>query len=171
MDSTMTRRGFMSATGGLVASAALPSFAKDDGAALLGRGTHRHDASFVALISDMHVNGLKAEVPTHCYEEACFRNTVKAILALDPLPANVVCFGDIAYHWGQREDYELAATLLKPITDAGIKLTLGIGNHDRRGNFLEFWLEYAKSHARVISTATGTGGRAMLCTMAGIRSI
>ena len=128
----------MTAAGGLVASAALPSFG-------FGKEARRHDASLVALISDMHVNGLKKEVPTHCYEEVCLRKTVADILALDPLPANVVCFGDIAYHWGQPEDYPLAASILQPLEDAGIKLTLGMGNHDRRDNFLAQWPGYAKT--------------------------
>ncbi|MBR3223047.1 MAG: metallophosphoesterase [Kiritimatiellae bacterium] len=140
----MTRRGFLTAAGGMVASTAVPAFAKDRPAAFR-KGARRFDPSFVALISDLHVNGLKDEVPTHCYEEVCFRKTVDAILALDPLPANVVCFGDIAYHWGQPEDYPLVASLLKPLTDAGIKLTLGMGNHDRRDNFLAQWPEYAKT--------------------------
>lgn len=138
MNSTLTRRGFMTAAGGLVASAALPSFG-------LNKKACRHDASLVAMISDLHINGLKTEVPTHCYEEVCLRKTVAAILALDPLPANVVCFGDIAYHWGQPEDYPLVASILKPLEDAGIKLTLGMGNHDRRDNFLAQWPEYAKT--------------------------
>ncbi len=101
------------------------------------------DGNLVAFISDMHVNGLRKEVPTHCYEEEWLRKTVSAILALEPLPANVVCFGDIAYHWGQPEDYPLAASILKPLEDAGIRLTLGLGNHDRRDNFLAQWPEYA----------------------------
>ena len=134
----MTRRDFMTAASGLVASAALPSFGQ-------GEEARRLDASLVALISDLHVNGLKVEVPTHCYEEVCLRKTVASILALDPLPANVVCFGDIAYHWGQPQDYPLAASILKPLEDAGIKLTLGMGNHDRRDNFLAQWPEYAKT--------------------------
>ena len=68
--SLMTRRGFLTASGGLVASSALPSFAEADGAAFPVRsnGARRYDASLVALISDLHVNGLKDEVPTHCYE-------------------------------------------------------------------------------------------------------
>ena len=144
MESNITRREFIGAASGLIASAALPSFARD-GDGLSAMTSSRRDPSLVALVSDLHVNGLKVEVPTHCYEEVCFRKTVEAILALDPLPANVVCFGDIAYHWGQSEDYALAATLLKPITDAGIRLTLGMGNHDRRGNFLAQWPEYAKT--------------------------
>ncbi len=137
----MTRRSFIggiAAAGGLLAGKALGA-----AAALQKCGTV--DANLVAFISDMHINGLRKEVQGHQYEEACFNKTVASILALDPLPANVVCLGDIAYHWGQREDYVLAAQLMKPLVDAGIKLTLGMGNHDRRGNFLEVWPEYAKT--------------------------
>ena len=97
------------------------------------------------FISDLHLNGLRDEVPTHLYEEQCFLRAVTKILALRPLPAHVVCFGDIAYHWGQPEDYALAAKLFQPLLDAGIKLTLGLGNHDRRDNFLVQWPSYAKS--------------------------
>ena len=104
-----------------------------------------HDPSLAVFISDLHLNGLRDEVPTHLYEEQCFRQAVAKILALRPLPAHVVCFGDIAYHWGQPEDYALAAQLFQPLLDAGIKLTLGLGNHDRRDNFLVQWPSYARS--------------------------
>ena len=132
-----TRRSFF--TGLLAAS----------GAALAARVragvSARHDPNLAVFISDLHLNGLKDEVPTHLYEEQCFLMAVSKILALDPLPAHVVCFGDIAYHWGQPEDYVLAAKLFQPLLDAGIKLTLGLGNHDRRDNFLAQWPAYAKS--------------------------
>ena len=137
----MTRREFLTATGSLLVSSGATTVSG-------GRKTVtalRHDPCLVALVSDMHVNGLKDEVPTHCYEEVCLRKVVASILALDPLPANVVCFGDIAYHWGQPEDYPLAASILKPLEDAGMRLTLGMGNHDRRDNFLAQWPEYAKT--------------------------
>ena len=136
-----SRRTFI----GGIASVSVAHFAaaRDDARPPVAGG--RHDPCLAAFISDMHVNGLRKEVPTHCYEENCLRKTVAKILALDPLPAHVVCFGDIAYHWGQPEDYALAASILKPLTDAGIRLTLGMGNHDRRGNFLEVWPEYAKT--------------------------
>ena len=131
MTTNTSRRAFLTglaATGGWMAGRTATA------QAVAGK-LKRHDPNLAVLVSDLHVNGLKSEVPTHQYEEACFSKTIAAILALDPLPANVVCFGDIAYHWGQREDYVLAFQLMKPIVDAGIKLTLGMGNHDRRGNF------------------------------------
>ena len=143
MKADMTRRMFL--TG--LATAAAGAMARRAAAlpAAAGRKKRVLDPALAVLLSDLHVNGLKSEVPTHLYEEACLAKTVAEILALDPLPANVVCFGDIAYHWGQREDYVLAHGLLQPLVDAGIRLTLGMGNHDRRGNFLEVWPEYAKT--------------------------
>lgn len=133
-----SRRSFLT---GMMAAAGVAASrgAAADGARAAGR---RHDPRLTAFISDLHLNGLRDEVPTHQYEEQCFRKTVVDILALDPLPANVVCFGDIAYHWGQPEDYVLATELFKPLTDAGIALTLGLGNHDRRDNFLARWPDY-----------------------------
>jgi len=153
MKADMTRRMFL--TG--LASAAAGAMARRAAAlpAAAGRKKMRVlDPALAVLLSDLHVNGLKSEVPTHLYEEACLAKTVAEILALDPLPANVVCLGDIAYHWGQREDYVLAHGLLQPLVDAGIRLTLGMGNHDRRGNFLSVWPEYAQTspvEGRIVS--------------------
>lgn len=87
-----TRRSFLS---GLTATAGMivGSRAAADTPAASFR---KHDPSLAVFISDLHLNGLKDEVPTHLYEERCFVKTVAKILALDPLPAHVVCFGDIA---------------------------------------------------------------------------
>ena len=98
------------------------------------------DPNLVAFISDLHVNGTGK---TH--QADFLRKTVAEILAEDPLPANVVCCGDIAWLWGLPKDYELVKAILQPLYDAGIKVTLGIGDHDRRDNFLAVWPEYAES--------------------------
>ena len=100
------------------------------------------DESLAAFISDLHVNGEKPE-PT--YQREYLARCVRSILALDPLPAQVVCFGDISHFWGYAADYVAAKKLLQPIVDAGIRLTLGMGNHDHREHFLASWPEYAKS--------------------------
>ena len=138
LDMRTSRRSFLS---GLTAAAGLMATSRVGA----NMPRPRHDPNLAVFISDLHLNGLKDEVPTHLYEEQCFLQSVAKILALDPLPAHVVCFGDIAYHWGQPEDYALAAKLFQPFLDAGIKLTLGLGNHDRRDNFLAQWPAYAKS--------------------------
>lgn len=146
----ISRRSFIA---GLAAAAGFSVCRGAAKAAKAATGAVR-DPDLVAFISDLHVNGLRTEVPEHCYEEIWLGKTVESILALDPQPANVVCLGDIAYHWGQLEDYQAAVKVLQPIVDAGIKLTLGMGNHDRRGNFLEVWPQYAKSspvEGRIVS--------------------
>jgi hypothetical protein len=87
-----SRRSFLS---GMVAAAGVMAGTRTKADAPAG-----HDPSLAVFISDLHLNGLRDEVPTHLYEEQCFRQAVAKILALRPLPAHVVCFGDIAYHWG-----------------------------------------------------------------------
>ncbi len=89
----ISRRTFLS---GIAATASAHALAD-----IPAQPYHRHDPSLAVFISDLHINGLRDEVPTHLYEEQCFRQAVAKILALRPLPAHVVCFGDIAYHWGQ----------------------------------------------------------------------
>jgi len=103
----------------------------------------RLDPNLTLLFSDSHVNGHLDEFQQ--YQRTSLEDTVRRILALDPLPARAIHFGDIAYLWGHKEDYALTKKLLKPLTDLGIELTLGMGNHDRRSAFLESFPEYAKT--------------------------
>ena len=42
-------------------------------------------------------------------------------------PATVIGLGDVSLAFGEPGDYELAAEVLKPLTDAGIKLVLAMG--------------------------------------------
>ena len=62
-----------------------------------------------------------------------------------PLPANVLVFGDVAWDYGLEEDYRYAAELLSPLEKAGIKVTLGMGNHDRRAAFFKVFPQYGDS--------------------------
>ena len=100
------------------------------------------EPELAAFVSDLHVNGEKAE-PRH--QREYLAKCVRRILALDPLPAQVVCFGDVAHFWGYAADYAEARKLLQPLVNAGLKLTLGMGNHDHREHFLRSWPEYASS--------------------------
>lgn len=107
------------------------------------------DPTLVAVISDTHVNGLPPErLPEWCagysHQAGLLRKTVEEILALRPLPANVIGLGDYAFLWGMPEDYALVAELLAPLERAGIRVTLAIGDHDRRDNFLRQWPRYAE---------------------------
>ena len=95
-----------------------------------GSPAPRHDQNLVAFIADLHVNGTAEGKPGEdCHQTEYLRKTVAEILTLDPLPANVVCCGDIAFLFGLPQDYALAKTILQPLCDAGIRVTLGMGDH------------------------------------------
>lgn len=106
------------------------------GCRMLETPARRFDDNLSVFVSDIHV------LPDS-YQRDRFAKVVDEILAMDPLPRNVVCFGDVAWVYGTRADYETSRPLLKRLVDAGISLTLGMGNHDHRRNFLDAWPEYA----------------------------
>ena len=117
-------------------------------------GTIRKEESLIAVLSDCHVGNWNSPK----YQGVKFAECVARVLALDPLPAKMFIPGDLAYLWGRREDYELARRLLQPVVDAGIEITIGMGNHDRRENFLDFWPEYADRspvQGRIVSKVRG----------------
>ena len=102
----------------------------------------RHDPGLTALLSDCHINGRPGVLEHYQPEELA--KTIAEILRLDPLPARVVVFGDLARMGGCVEDYRLAKKCLKPLTDAGIEIYHGMGNHDSVKPFLEVFPEYEK---------------------------
>lgn len=106
------------------------------------------DDNLAVFLADVHVNGFdkypvsKEPIKT-CMREWLKRN-VAEILRMDPLPRHVVVFGDLAYLNGRLRDYKRSYPDLKLLVDAGIDLTIGMGNHDHREPFLEVWPEYVK---------------------------
>ena len=104
------------------------------------------DPSKVVLLSDIHICGEFVDgVPfKYPYNPTSLNLRIKEILAMRPLPANVLIFGDVAWDYGLEEDYKYAATLLKPLEDAGIRVTMTLGNHDRREPFFKVFPEYAE---------------------------
>lgn len=104
------------------------------------------DESLAVFLSDIHVNGLEELNGRKISNMA--RNylavTVAEILKMDPLPRNVFIFGDLAHLAGRIEDYRRSYQDLKLLSDAGIKVTIGMGNHDHRKAFLEVWPDHAK---------------------------
>ena len=92
--------------------------------------------NLTVFVSDVHVGVESA------YQLERFRAVVDSILAMSPRPKRVVCFGDIAHLRGPVEDYRLSRPEFERLLAAGIDLTFGMGNHDRRDNFLEVWPEY-----------------------------
>ena len=117
-------------------------------------GKLKKDESLIAVLADCHVGNWKSTE----YQGVKFAECIARVLALDPLPARMFILGDLAYLWGRREDYELSRRLLQPVLDAGIELTIGMGNHDRRENFLERWPEYVDRSpvpGRIVSKVHG----------------
>ena len=126
----LSRRGFIGILG---AAAAAPR--------LFAKAPSDYDPDLTVLLSDIHVNGVERDV---VYQREKFAGLVAEILKLNPLPARAVVFGDLAWLYGRKEDYLRSLPLLKQLEDAGIPVTICMGNHDRRSTFLEVHPSYAK---------------------------
>lgn len=97
------------------------------------------DDNLVVLLSDVHAGvGKKCKCA-----RVKFSETVAEILKMNPLPRNVLAFGDIAYLYGLGKDYDHSRPVFKLLEDAGITVTIGMGNHDRRSEFAARWPEAA----------------------------
>ena len=145
----MNRKEFLSTMALLGGAALMPSsvIKAADMSAAPKRDRRRVDPSKVVLISDIHICGeFKDGKPfKYPYNPTSLNLRIDEILALKPLPANVIVFGDVAWDYGLEEDYRYAAKLLKPLEEAGIKVTLALGNHDRRAPFFKVFPEYAQT--------------------------
>ena len=106
------------------------------------------DETFAVFLSDVHVNGLDKDAGNGNPFKTSMRHWLKAnvaeILRMEPLPRHVFIFGDLAHLQGRLVDYKRSYPDLRLLIDAGIKLTIGMGNHDHRKAFLEIWPEYEK---------------------------
>lgn len=100
-----------------------------------------YDPDLTVLLSDIHING---RATGDAYQKDKFAKVVGEILKLNPLPSRAVVFGDLAWLHGLKADYERSLPYLKQLEDAGIPVTIGMGNHDRRSTFLEVHPSYAK---------------------------
>lgn len=138
----MTRRDFAA---GLITAAALPA------AGRVGKARSRRlDPYAIGVISDLHI-GVPPSRRVYPGGRECpwlpgvARRMVAEILALPRPPANVIGLGDISFAFGEAGDYEIAAEVLKPLSDAGIKVTLAMGNHDSRAEFLQSFPGYDRT--------------------------
>ena len=114
------------------------------------------DPATAVLLSDIHICGelVDGKSKHYAYNPTCLKLRIAEILSMRPLPANVLVFGDVAWDYGLEEDYRYAAELLAELEQAGIKVTLAMGNHDRRAPFFKVFEEYAsttKVAGRVVS--------------------
>lgn len=99
--------------------------------------TPTFDESSAIFLADTHISGEGGKKMLNF-----LRSTIAEILRMQPLPRHVFLLGDVAYNVGKESDYKRAFSELKLLSDAGIKLTIGMGNHDHRKAFLEYWPEY-----------------------------
>lgn len=138
----MNRRSFLN---GLMATSCLTAFQSVTASPLTrlvtspsadGLGTGKFDENLIVFISDLHCN-------PGGYQPDHLRKVVNRILNLPILPRNVIAFGDLAYLTGKVSEYEFLKPILKPLEDAGITLTLGMGNHDHRARFAQVFPEQA----------------------------
>ena len=138
---TVSRRNFLRGTVAMAAAGAM------EGCVTVG-GTL--DSYAIGVISDIHT-GLpwaKQKYRTgreYPWQPDMTKSLVREILALPNPPANVIGLGDISLAFGEPGDYEVAAEALKPLADAGIKVTHAMGNHDIRAEFLKFFPGYDKT--------------------------
>lgn len=94
------------------------------------------DDNLVVIISDLHTN-------PGGYQPAKLERTIADIVAMDPKPRNVIALGDLAYLKGKPAEYALLKEIVAPLETAGIRLTMTMGNHDRRKRFAEVFPEMA----------------------------
>ena len=88
------------------------------------------DENIVAIFSDTHT-----QVPITTHQPQRLIQCVKAVLNMNPRPANLLIYGDVAYLQGRVEEYQLFKRIIAPIDKAGIKWEAAMGNHDRLNNF------------------------------------
>jgi hypothetical protein len=100
--------------------------------------------NIVAFFSDTHVR-----VPETQPEPQRLLKCIKAVLNMNPRPANLLCYGDMAFFEGKVEEYQLFKKLMAPIEKAGIKWETTMGNHDRLNNFYEAFPERKERKPRV----------------------
>lgn len=97
------------------------------------------DENLVAVFSDIHLH-----LPETTQQVVRFNQCVQKVLAMNPRPANLLIYGDIAYSSGEMESYELFKKLIRPIEEAGIKWEITMGNHDRIANFQKIFPDRVK---------------------------
>ncbi len=94
------------------------------------------DPTIVAIFSDPHLHG-----PETSQYYVRFKQGIAKVLAMNPRPANLLVYGDVAFDHGEREDYVLFRELIKPLEDAGIHWEVAMGNHDRIAVFRDVFPE------------------------------
>ena len=120
------------------------------------------DPDLCAVISDMHIGQKWSEQTfktdrSYDYVNGVVKRLVDEILSLKVLPAYVFGLGDVALSFGEERDYELAEETFRPLADAGIRLVMTAGNHDRRepmARILGKWIPESPVRGRFASVTS-----------------
>ncbi len=108
------------------------------------------DPYSIGVVSDIHT-GLpwaKQKYRTgreYPWQPDASKRLVAEILAMPNPPATIIGLGDISLAFGETGDYEIAAEVLKPLSDSGINVVHAMGNHDIREEFLKFFPGYDRT--------------------------
>ena len=124
-----TRRGFLLSSVSAIGLSACPALAAE------------RDETLSVFLSDLHVSPSLHDN----YQLESLGRIVDEILAMRPLPARAVVFGDIALGKGLAADYMRVRPCLMRLVDAGVSLHCTMGNHDHREPFLRVFPEAAPS--------------------------
>ena len=127
----LTRRSFIGGMTAAFAAGPRKLFAKE---------AADFDDNLLVFLSDVHAGAAKT---CKCARRK-LKEAVAEILKMRPLPRNVLVFGDIAHVYGLGADYDASRPQFKLLEDAGIAVTFGMGNHDRRSEFAARWPDAAK---------------------------
>ena len=128
----LTRRLFIGGLSAAFAAGSQKLFAKEEA---------DFDDNLLVFLSDVHAGAAK----TCKYARAKLKETVAEILKMRPLPRHVLVFGDLAHVYGLGVDYDASRPQFKLLEDAGITVTIGMGNHDRRSEFAARWPDAPKN--------------------------
>ena len=131
-DTHCDRRGFLRLAAAAAACLAAPR-------RLFAKSPSDFDDNLIVFLADVHAGAS----PKCKAARKMFAVSVAEILKMDPLPRNVLVFGDVAYTCGLAADYGISRQQFKLLENAGITVTIGMGNHDRRSEFAKRWPEAA----------------------------
>jgi Icc protein len=89
------------------------------------------------LVSDSHIPSDPKMKRADVAMADNFQRVTADFLKAAPKSAGVILHGDAAYLKGEKKDYDLLGSLLKPISEAKLPIHILLGNHDDRMKFLE----------------------------------
>ncbi|MDO4584507.1 MAG: metallophosphoesterase [Planctomycetia bacterium] len=94
------------------------------------------DENLVAVFADTHLHD-----PRTTQQVQRFQAAISQLLAMQPRPANLLIYGDVAYDRGGLEEYRLFRELIQPLEKAGIRWEVAMGNHDRLEDYRQIFPE------------------------------